>query len=227
MGKRGIADQRSDGRVHLTTVRRTVRGRTGLVHVVDPPGTQFLNDRPDGQLSYLGTIKAHLLILDPRAIPAVRDRLGETSRFAVEGRGHEVLGVASIAVGELPYHVMVAKIRQYGMRTERCVLAVVVMRAELLLTAGLWQPDGKGRTSTRLRAWLVEQGFDNLVLAAKRDFRAVRYFLSSVPDAASTRYPSTEEALDRKVAVGARRLGDPAAPLEWLLDHHRLGWWRW
>ena len=78
-------------------------------------------------------------------------------------------------------------------------LAVAVTKADRL---ALMPEDRRpGGSSARIAAWLKRHGLDNVVLAAGRDFKMVRYFhVSSVPG-----HP-----------LGA------AAPSRWLLERDRV-----
>ncbi|MFG1716529.1 hypothetical protein [Micromonospora sp. NPDC049203] len=72
------------------------------------------------------------------------------------------------------YELVVGWLRNRGVDTGRCRLAVVVSRADhlrRLLGGTMPAPD-------RVRCWLDERGLDQLVITAARDFAQVGYFLS-------------------------------------------------
>lgn len=108
----------------------------------------------------LSTTRRHVLVLDATMISSAAAAL-------------TIRGI------ELPYHLLVARLKGLGARPSRCSLAVVVSHADLLAGCGVVpesrSPDG---SSQWLRDWLCETGLRSLVELAEHDFAEVRYFLA-------------------------------------------------
>jgi hypothetical protein len=141
-----------------------------LVHLFDAAGELLVDRRQNTRLSYLDHARSLLFVLDPFGIAAVRAEFG--SGFA------EVFEAANPARhdAEDSYHATVVRLQEHGVRTAAKPLAFVVTKADLLekLPGGPATGD-----SADVRAWLSQQGLDNLVLSAERDFAEVRWFLVS------------------------------------------------
>ncbi|WP_436521811.1 hypothetical protein [Actinoplanes sp. HUAS TT8] len=184
-----------------TDAPRRVRVHTGVLpagdflHMFDPAGETFLRgDVESGVLDHLGTTRRHVFVLDPLDAPLV-EVAGES--------GARRVGVERL---ELPYRLMVNQIEQFCMPTGRCRLAVVISKMDQLWGGGAAQRLGlAGDAPPPPRDWLVSIGLDNLVLAAERDFRRVRYFYLGRPPVGY--FPDLPE-----------HFGEPVVPIRWLLS---------
>ena len=171
------------------TLRLQQGKRDALVHVYDAAGEALNNPELNEKFQYLDASRTLVFVLDPFAIPDVRQRYQRT--FADLFRTANV----SADLPEPSYQNIVTRLRQYGVRTEQKRLAFVVSKRDLVRQL----PDTNGLTddSDAIRSWLVERGADNLVTSAERDFGTVRYFFVSAKD-------STGQG--------------PLRPFRWLLD---------
>ena len=88
----------------------------------------------------------------------------------------------------------------HGVDVRRQRLAFVLSKADQLRRhpLGMDLPSD----SAAVRDWLLERGLDNLVLAAQRDFRTVRYFACEL--------------------AGPTAAASALAPLRWLLAGERM-----
>jgi ribosomal protein L40E len=174
------------------TYRLGAGRQSELVHLFDAAGEHFRAARQPDALRFLDDSQGFVYVLDPFSIPAVRQRLN--------GRDSTPLRLAHAAAGdpELTYDEVVSRLRDSGIpaRTQR--LAVVISKADLLRSAGLDLPAG----STRIAQWLRDSGVHNLVMSARHEFAAVRFFTVASQD----------------LPPGDR--DDPGAPLRWLLTSH-------
>ena len=180
------------------TVRYTAGRRRALLHLFDAAG-EFYADRDDNiELEFLDHAQGLVFVVDPFSLPWVRDQL--------DGGGSALLAKANPAAEEPEnvYRVTAKRLQDYGVRTRRQRLAVTVVKADLL--AGL--PLADGLTPENARGWLEQAGLDNLVLAAERDFREVRYFVVT----SLTGLPADDPR-------------SPAAPLAWLSAGAGLRLW--
>ncbi|HWM60201.1 MAG TPA: hypothetical protein VNO83_20415 [Pseudonocardia sp.] len=176
------------------TLRLRHDRRVTQLHLFDAAG-EFSADRElNSRLTYLDHADGLVFVLDPFSVPAVAARL--TGPLA--GR-LTAAQPARMSPAE-SYRITSERLGDHQAGRDAWPLAVAVVKADLLLglppAAGLHA----AADSHRIRDWLIECGQDNAVLAAERDFAAVRYFLVSSME------------LD-----GSGRLS-PAAPLRWLLD---------
>jgi hypothetical protein len=142
-----------------------VRGRRrALLQFFDIAGV-LLSDPDD--LAYLEHARALLLVVDPFALESVRTEAHELRP--------DLLDFAHPApyAQEQAYQDVAIALRNTHM-AHRQRLAVIVTKTDLLREL----PLGKdlGRSSGEIRAWLLAQREDNLVLAAERDFGRVRFF---------------------------------------------------
>ncbi|MEU4249048.1 hypothetical protein AB0F15_16720 [Amycolatopsis sp. NPDC026612] len=179
------------------TVRYTAGRRRALLHLFDAAG-EFYADRDDNtELEFLDHAQGLVFVVDPFSLPWVRDQLDGGSSVLAEAN-------PAAEAPEYVYHLTAKRLQDYRVDTRRQRLAVTVVKADLL--AGL--PPADDLTPDRVRAWLERAGLDNLVLAAERDFREVRYFLVA--------------------SLADLRAGDPrspAAPLAWLSAGAGLRLW--
>jgi ribosomal protein L40E len=166
--------------------------RSELVHLFDAAGEHFRAARQPDALRFLDDGQGLVYVLDPFSIPAVRKRL--------DGRDSTPLQLAHAAAGdpELTYDEVVSRLRDSGVPARAQRLAVVISKADLLRSAGLDLPVGSGE----IAQWLRDLGVHNLVMSARHEFAAVRFFTVASQD----------------VAPGHR--DDPGAPLRWLLTSH-------
>ncbi len=148
---------------------RLVRGpRVALVHVFDAAGENLVDQAQNARLAYLDNARSLVYVLDPFSIRRLRDEYAAAAP--------DVFAAANPATydPEDAYNATVQRLQDYGVRTDRRRLAFVVSKADLLEKLSAGPPDRAG-----VRAWLAENGLHNLVLAAERDFREVRWFLVS------------------------------------------------
>ncbi|MEV5689692.1 TRAFAC clade GTPase domain-containing protein [Micromonospora globbae] len=150
------------------TLRLSRGPRVALVHLFDAAGENLVDQAQNARLAYLDHARSLVYVLDPFSIRRVRDEYAAGAP--------EVFVAANPATydPEDAYNATVQRLQDYGVRTDRRRLAFVVSKADLLekLAAGPADPAG-------VRAWLADNGLHNLVLAAERDFREVRWFLVS------------------------------------------------
>jgi len=176
----------------IAIVLRMQQGkRDALLHVYDAAGEALANPELNERFQYLDAARTLIFVLDPFAIPDVRQRYQRT--FA------DLFRIANVSA-DLPepsYQGIVTRLRQYGVRTEQKRLAFVVSKRDLVRRL----PDMSALNGhpEAIRRWLIERGADNLVSAAERDFGTVRYFFVSAKDH----------------SIG----GDgPLRPFDWLLE---------
>jgi hypothetical protein len=174
------------------TVRLGSGRRSELVHLFDAAGEQFRAARRPDALRFLDDGQGLIYILDPFSIDALQSRLG--------GAGSPRIRQARAAAGdpELTYHEVAARLRDSGVPAYGGRLAIVVSKADLMRSAGLAAPAG----SAAIEEWLRELGLHNLLMAARRDFADVRFYLVA----------------SQQVPPGGP--DDPGAPLRWLLAAH-------
>ena len=174
------ADFRDGRRVALTdpTVQsaglllHVVRGhRRALLQFFDTSGDVFGIPTVHDDLAYVEYARALLLAVDPFALETVRAEARRTRPDLLE------YAHAASHGPEQAYQGVTVMLRNSDVAAHRQRLAVVVTKTDLLreLKVG----ESLGHTSAEIRDWLVRQREDNLVLAATRDFRRVRYFRCS------------------------------------------------
>jgi len=179
--------------VQVALTSRLGGGRKSeLVHLFDAAGEHFRSARRPDVLRFLDDGQGLVYILDPFSVETVRRQLG--------GADAPVVQAARAAAGDpqLTYDEVASRLRDTGVPASRGRLAVVVSKADLLRSAGLDLPAG----SDEIAQWLWDLGVHNLVMAARRDFAEVRFFM-----VASQAIPPGDP-------------GDPGAPLRWLLRVH-------
>jgi Double-GTPase 2 len=176
------------------TVRLGTANRSELVHLFDAAGEHFRDARRPDALRFLDDGQGLVYVLDPFSIQAIRKRLGRNDAT--------VLRFAHAAAGdpELTYDEVASRLRDSGIPASAQRLAVVVSKADLLRSVGLNLPAG----SEAIARWLSDAGMHNLVMAARREFAEVKYFI-----VASQR-------------VAPDGLDDPGAPLRWLLTAYNV-----
>jgi hypothetical protein len=156
------------------TMRMSQGRREALLHVYDAAGEALADPDLNARLQYLDTARTLVFVLDPFAIPEIRHRYERT--FAELFRRANV----SADLPEPSYQATVTRLRQYGVPTSRKRLAFVVSKRDLV--RHLPGVDGLTDDPATIRQWLVEQGADNLVTAAERDFGTVEYFFVSATE---------------------------------------------
>lgn len=153
------------------SARLGVPATDGFLHVFDPAG-ELLRDREQSRgLPFLDEAQGFVLIVDPFSVPAVRAELGPA--YA------ERLAQACPATDdpEASYQVTAQWLRDAGAPLHRRALAVVLVKADLLVDL----PPGRALREgvPEVRSWLLAHDLDHLVTAAERDFGEVRCFLVS------------------------------------------------
>ncbi|GAA1635875.1 TRAFAC clade GTPase domain-containing protein [Actinoplanes couchii] len=158
--------------VTVTTRIRQRRGTT-LLHLFDAAGETLVDRRQNATLAYLDAAGTLTFVLDPFSIPRIRDEHGTASAA--------VFREASAALHDPQdgYDATAQRLREYGVPTGRRRLAFVVTKADLLARLPLTPPTAE---PAAVRAWLCDQGLENLVVTAERDFRTVGWFLVSGRD---------------------------------------------
>ncbi|PWV50027.1 hypothetical protein [Nocardiopsis sp. L17-MgMaSL7] len=189
---RRVAKTAWDDRPEGVPLMLSVRGREAEVHFMDAAGENFVDWDRSGSLGYLDTTDTLLFILDPLALPAVRERL----RRANEG------DTVPLAQGdqEDAYASVVDRLRASRVPLDAKRLAVVLTKLDVLQripdTDG---PDPEERDS--VREWLRANGARGLVRRIDQDdFRNVGYFAVN--------------------SLGARDGSDPSHPVrvfDWVL----------
>lgn len=165
-----------------------------LVHVFDAAGERFRGSKGHDDLRYLDEGHTLVFVVDPFAVPGLRDRLASGPQ--TDSLGEHLLqnGVRN---PEGAYGEVVSRVHADGADTERQRLAVVLTKADVISEVGVTPPSD----STRLRTWLYDNGLHNVVLAADREFRESQYFAAA--------------SVDGGQADGAF---DPSAPFVWALS---------
>jgi hypothetical protein len=153
------------------TARLGVPSADTLLHLFDPAG-ELVRDREQARaLPFLDEAQGIVLIVDPFSVPAVH---GELS-----GSFPERLAEAAAATDdpEAAYQVTAQWLRDAGVPLRHRALAVVVVKADILLDL----PPGAALHlgAGAVRRWLDDHDLGRLVMAAERDFGEVRYFLVS------------------------------------------------
>jgi hypothetical protein len=189
----GLETAKTSPNTHVALTFRLGRGQQSeFVHLFDAAGEHFRSARRPDVLRFLDDGQGLVYILDPFSIEAVSKELGGADAPAV------VSARAADGDPELTYDEVASRLRDTGVPASRGRLAVVVSKADLLRSAGLDLPAG----SQAIAQWLRDRGVHNLVLAARRDFAEVRFYLVA------------------SQAISPGDPDDPGAPLRWLLRAH-------
>jgi hypothetical protein len=174
-----------------------------FIHLFDAAGEQYSKpgnwdqaygnqDTNFGSMRFLEDGQALAYVLDPFSVDLIRDQA------ATHDQGLVAQVQAAQKDPEVAYTEVLNRLRGFGVPVEAQRLAVVVSKADLLRRAGMEIPT----ESEAIARWLADNGVHNLVLAAPRQFREVRYFAVASVDAS------------------ASRGHDPGIPLRWLLASH-------
>jgi hypothetical protein len=164
----GAAPKTNAAAPPVAVTMRLARGRRrAMLHLFDAAGETLADFDQNSELAYLDRARALVFVLDPFSIADVRDRYAARDPDLVQ-RANPALGDP-----EASYNATVGRLRAHGVDTGTQRLAFVVSKRDLIAeVSGIDDEAG-------IRAWLVEQRLDNLVIAAERDFGEVRYFLVS------------------------------------------------
>jgi hypothetical protein len=166
-----------------------------LVHLFDSAGTRFHDVEAHDDMKYLGDSHGIVFMVDPFSLESVRAELKRQNRSELL-REHPLKSRP-----EDLYGAVVSRMRAAGHRVRGQRLAVVIGKADLLAQAGIQLPTD----SAQISAWLHDRGQHNMVVAAKREFAAVRYF-----------------AADLRARDRAATQFDPSAPIRWLMNSRRF-----
>lgn len=204
---------------------RCWRGSAELeLHLMDPAGERFAGWDDTEELGYFSAARAFLFVLDPLALPLLRDEmLGLESRVPTAEGDQEAV-----------YGSVFDRMRAAGIDLRQRKLGVVVVKADIVAqlpsgqklnaaasgdsdassgapassSAGASNGGGAsscaGASSDAVRDWLAEVGADRLVDRMRRDFGQPRFFLVD--------------------SMGERRAADPLSPLRplrWALRANR------
>lgn len=155
--------------------------RGALLHAFDAAGERFRGADGHDDLRYLDDGHTLVFVVDPFAVPGVRQVVGSQPRS-------DLLDEHLLSEPRNPedaYGEVVSRVLASGTQIKKQRLAVVVSKADVLAKAGVTLPS----ESEAIKAWLLDAGLHNLVLAAGREFKEVRYF--SVASVESRRSRST------------------------------------
>ncbi|NUJ99656.1 TRAFAC clade GTPase domain-containing protein [Streptomyces lunaelactis] len=174
--------------VQLTTSRR----HRAVLHLFDASGDLYSARESNAELEYLDHAQGMVLVVDPFSLPSLRQQ-------SVGTRGSLLTVPKPVAADpEQTYQVTAQRLRDFGVTTSHQRLAIAVVKADLL--ADLPVPEDMRPTPDNVRAWLIDNSLDHLVLTAERDFSEVRYFLVASQD---------QPVADAELS--------PALPFLWLL----------
>lgn len=137
------------------------------VQLMDAAGENFVDWERSQALGYLETADVLLFILDPLALPKVRELLRITNKD----------GAVPVALGdpEDSYASVVDRLRAADVRLGSKNLAIVLTKVDVLQTlpgADLIDP----RDGESIRAWLRMNGAEGFVRRVDQDFERVTYF---------------------------------------------------
>jgi hypothetical protein len=172
------------------TFRLGLGSRSTLTHLFDAAGAHYRDPQMHESLGFLADSQGLVYVIDPFTVPAIRRQLADL------GNGPSRLGRRAAADPEAAYGEVVERLRDDGVAASAQRLAVIVAKADLLRAAGLDLP----ADSDLLADWLSRSGAYNLVLSARREFAAARFF--AITSAATTDNGQPD---------------DPGTPLRWLL----------
>lgn len=139
-----------------------------LLHAFDAAGERFRGDNSHDELRFLEDGHTLVFVVDPFAVPGIRDKLASQPRSDVlDEHLSERPRNPEDAYGEV-----VSRVQTSGTSTKKQRLAVVVTKADVLGSLGVSVPTDH----EAIRQWLYDNGLHNVVLAASREFREARYF---------------------------------------------------
>ena len=177
-----------------------------LLHAFDAAGERFRGAEGHDDLRYLEDGHTLIFVVDPFAVPRVRAVAGSQPRSAL--LDEHLLGDPRNP--EDAYGEVVSRVLASGTQTKKQRLAVVVSKADVLAEVGMTLPS----ESEAVKAWLLDAGLHNLVLAAGREFKEVRYFTVASVEARRSQAGWTPSApfLWAMATRGVSRLGACATP---------------
>ncbi len=176
--------------------------RGALLHVFDAAGERFRGAGGHDDLHYLNDGHTLVFAVDPFAIPGLRQFMAGLKASELRDEHMPVYPRNP----EEAYGEVVSRIRTAGAETKRQRLAIVVTKADILAVLDVETPED----SEGVKTWLYENGMHNVVLAAEREFKEVRYFaVASVgtPDPAETRHRAEAPFLWALTSRGFTGLG--------------------
>ena len=138
------------------------------LQVMDAAGEAFASWDETTKLRYLDTADGIVFVLDPLALPEIRDHL-RRSQYA-----NSIL----LATGdqEESYGAAVDRLRSESVPLKKRGLAVVLTKGDILtnlpVAASIDLTD-----SASIRQWLMDNGSDLMVRRFEKDFRDVRFFV--------------------------------------------------
>lgn len=178
-------------RPHAITAR-VVRDRdTALLQLFDAAGEFYVDRELSAEHEFIDHAQALIFVIDPFSIPWVRDQVEATSG------GLLALAKPATVDPEQVYQATVGRLLQYELDMKRRLLALAVVKADLLVNL----PFAQALLHGDPRGWLMDAGLDNLVLGAERDFAKVCCFV-----AASVAGPAADGPLS------------PANPFMWSME---------
>jgi Double-GTPase 2 len=139
-----------------------------LLHAFDAAGERFRGADGHDDLRYLDDGHTLVFVVDPFAVPGVRQVVGSQPRS-------DLLNEHLLSEPRNPedaYGEVVSRVLASGTQIKKQRLAVVVSKADVLAKVGVAPPS----ESEAIKTWLHNAGLHNLVLAAGREFKEVRYF---------------------------------------------------
>ncbi|MFG1780117.1 hypothetical protein ACGFIG_27255 [Micromonospora sp. NPDC049048] len=162
------------GRTRVVGVALRAQRAPQRVQVFDAPGRGLVDREVCASYGFLDEARNFVFVLDPLSLPALRRRVAEAPAHLVPA-----VRVARHDVAD-SYEAVVVGLRHRGVATERCRLAFVVSKADLIgLLPGVVAP---ADDSAAVRRWLAGHGLDHLLTAVGRDFAEVRFFLHGRAD---------------------------------------------
>lgn len=143
------------------------RARVEL-QVMDAAGEAFASWDETAKLRYLDTADGIVLVLDPLALPEIRDHL-RRSRHA-----NSIL----LATGdqEEAYGSAIDRLRAESIPLEKRGLAVVLTKGDILTALPVASSIDLSDSGS-IRQWLMDNGSDLMIRRFEKDFREVRYFV--------------------------------------------------
>ena len=142
-------------------------GRVLELQIMDAAGESFTTFDGTGELTYVNSAHAMIFVLDPLALPRVREEIGNI----------EHMSDTLIATGnqEEAYASVVDRLRSEAIDLSKRSLAVVITKTETVLQLN----SGNNLdpvTSGGVRDWLIGIDQDGFVRRMEGDFGTVRYF---------------------------------------------------
>lgn len=145
----------------------TLPGKELELQLMDASGESFVDWERSRALGYIDTADLLFFILDPLALPEVRERMKVTN----------YVGSVSIARGdpEDSYASVADRLRADNVPLRSKRLAIVVTKVDVLQSLGAMDAMSPG-DSDSIRRWLNDNGADGLVRRVEQDFKRISYF---------------------------------------------------